>query len=221
MESSPQRMLNVASTCRETRALGPGLRAAVWVQGCPRACAGCIAPEWIPFVDARHVTPQALKDELLENPAVTGLTFSGGEPMLQAAGLAELIRLARKERDLSLICFTGYRFERLRAKPPAPGVADLLGEIDVLIDGPYVARLNDGLGLRGSRNQHVHYLSDRLRDSGFDFEGRRRNVEIRLDQDGLMLVGVPPIGLETVIDSIAPRAASPAAHVPPAKGAVQ
>ena len=210
MDELPPLSLNVAATSRATRALGPGLRAAVWVQGCPRSCQGCIAPEWIPFVNARVVTPQELKTELLENPDVTGFTFSGGEPMLQAAGLAELIRLARLERHLSLICFTGYKYEHLRTKPPAPGVAELLAEIDVLIDGPYVARLNDGVGLRGSRNQRVHHLSDRLVDSGYDFEGRRRNVEIRLDHEGLTLVGVPPIGVEAVLDTIAPRTLNPA-----------
>jgi len=40
--------VQVAETCIGTRALGPGLRSVVWVQGCPFSCAGCIAPDWIP-----------------------------------------------------------------------------------------------------------------------------------------------------------------------------
>lgn len=41
-------MINVAEICLGTRALGPGLRSALWVQGCPFRCPGCVAPDWIP-----------------------------------------------------------------------------------------------------------------------------------------------------------------------------
>jgi anaerobic ribonucleoside-triphosphate reductase activating protein len=191
--------VNVAATCLATRALGPGLRAAIWVQGCPFSCPGCLALDWIPFRAARPLAPTALAAELLSDPAVTGLTFSGGEPMAQAAGLAEVARLARRERPLSLICFTGFRLERLRSHPPGPGVGDLLGEVDVLIDGPYVAARNDGRGLRGSSNQRVHFLTGRLREAGYDFHGRPRQAEIRLGRSERFLVGVPPPGLTNAL----------------------
>lgn len=184
--------LNVASTWPSTTSLGPGTRAVVWVQGCPFQCPGCVSPDWIPFHKAREVTPAVLAKELLADPNVTGLTFSGGEPMMQAAGLAEVIRLARRERDLSLICFSGFKLERLRSRPPSPGVDDLLAEIDVLIDGPYVAALNDNRGLRGSSNQRVHYLTDRLQHSDYDFEGKARQAEVHVHADSVTMVGVPP-----------------------------
>jgi anaerobic ribonucleoside-triphosphate reductase activating protein len=113
-------LLNIAATCAATRVLGPGVRAVVWVQGCPFTCAGCIAPDWIPYNAAQLRSPEEVAVECLARPEVTGLTFSGGEPMLQAAGLAAVIRAARRVRDLSLICFTGYTVERLRTGPPAP-----------------------------------------------------------------------------------------------------
>ena len=50
---------------------------------------------------------------LLADPDVRGLTFSGGEPMAQAAALARVAELAREQRDLSVVSFTGYRIERL------------------------------------------------------------------------------------------------------------
>src|ERR1035441_4932155 len=117
-------MVNVAATCVCTRALGPGLRSVVWVQGCPFRCPGCIAPDWIPDRPARHISPGELAAELLADPDIGGLTFTGGEPMIQADGLAQVIRSARRERDLTLICFTGYRLAGLRARPPGPGVAE-------------------------------------------------------------------------------------------------
>ena len=188
-------LVNVAAWCVATTALGPGRRSVVWVQGCPFRCRGCIAPDWIPNRPAELVDVDALTARLLADPAVDGLTFSGGEPMAQAGPLAAVARRARQIREVSLVCFTGYRIAQLRSDPPAPGVADLLTEIDVLIDGPYVEARNDDVGLRGSANQTVHHLTERLTDCGYDFTGRARNVEVRIGGDDenldVLLVGVP------------------------------
>ncbi len=74
---------------------------------------------------------------------------------------------------------------------PVPNVQDLLNEVDLLIDGPYIASNNNNLGLRGSTNQRVHYLSDRLR--GFDFEGNHRKAEIFISDGQAFLVGIPSV----------------------------
>ncbi|OIJ62790.1 4Fe-4S single cluster domain-containing protein [Streptomyces mangrovisoli] len=193
--------VNVAEVWPCTTALGPGRRAVLWVQGCPFHCRGCMSPDWIPDRPHELVTPRELAVRLLADPRVDGLTFSGGEPMRQAAGLAEVARLVRAERDVSLLCFTGYRLERLRARPPGPGVADLLAEVDVLVDGLYVAGLDDGRGLRGSTNQRVHHLTGRLADCGYDFESRPRSADIAVDGRHALLIGVPPPGLVAAFDA--------------------
>ncbi|WP_374222653.1 4Fe-4S single cluster domain-containing protein [Streptomyces spinoverrucosus] len=217
-------LLNVAATHVGTRALGPGLRSVVWVQGCPFHCAGCVAPEWIPDRPARQAHPEDLAAELLADPRVTGLTLSGGEPMQQAAGLALLVRRAREIRDVSVICFTGHRLERLRDRPPSEGVPDLLAVVDVLIDGLYVAGLNDGRGLRGSTNQRIHHLTRRLADSGYDFAHRARDAEIAVDGPQTLLIGVAPKGLptvfETAVDTVRTRmsAADPSSPGPGEEG---
>lgn len=136
------------------------------------------------------MTPAELAAELLADPGVTGLTFSGGEPMAQAAGLAQVIAIARRHRDLTLICFTGYRLAALTARP-GPGVADLLAQTDVLIDGPYVAARNDDRGLRGSDNQQVHFLTGRLVAEAAELRSGPRRTQIRLRGDSALLVGVP------------------------------
>lgn len=134
--------------------------------------------------------------------------------MSQAAGLARLVRRARQIRDVSVVCFTGHRLERLRTRPPSPDVPGLLAAVDVLIDGTYVAALNDGRGLRGSSNQRVHHLTPRLVDSGYDFEGRARDVEIAVDGREALLIGVPPrdfpAAFERAVDTV--RARTPGAH---------
>lgn len=210
--------LNIAATRVGTRALGPGRRSVVWVQGCPFRCPGCLAPDWIEDRPARRAHPVELAAELLADPGVAGLTLSGGEPMAQAAGLAALVRAARALRDVTVVCFTGYRLERLRERPPAPGVAELLALTDVLIDGLYVARLDDGKGLRGSGNQRVHHLTPRLAACGYDFDARPRTAEITVDGAEALLVGVPPPGLLTAFDSavaaIRSRPGSPAVPGP-------
>jgi anaerobic ribonucleoside-triphosphate reductase activating protein len=182
--------LNIAAVCPSTHALGPGARAAVWVQGCVFHCPGCIAPDWIPLVPRRIVSPADLVEEILADPNVEGLTFSGGEPMLQAAGLAHLARLARARRNLNIICFSGFSLAHLLRMPPGPGVDNLLSEVDVLIDGPYIDRFNDNRGLRGSSNQRIHYLTDRLTD--IDLASQPRKAEVTLFEQEIMLVGVPP-----------------------------
>jgi anaerobic ribonucleoside-triphosphate reductase activating protein len=187
--------LNVAATCPATRALGPGLRAVVWVQGCPFHCPGCVAPDWIPRRVAELLRPDDLAEELGARPGLTGLTFSGGEPMLQAAGLAMLARRSREQHDFSLICFTGFTLERLRGNPPGPGVAALLAEVDVLIDGLYIVARNDNRGLRGSTNQRIHYLTERITPSDDNFIDQPRQVEIHVSDGAALLVGVPPPGL--------------------------
>jgi anaerobic ribonucleoside-triphosphate reductase activating protein len=216
-------LLNIANFVNKTTTLGPGVRAVVWVQGCVFNCPGCISPDWIPQLPARLVSPEDLVDELLADPEVTGFTFSGGEPMLQASGLAKLIHLARLQRDLTLICYTGFTLEQLQGRTPVPsnlqnnkwakdpselklppGITDLLSEIDVLIDGPYIARQNDNVGLRGSSNQRINHLTDRLK--GFDFETQPRRTDIRIIDGYAVLVGVPTRGIEqaflTAIDEI-------------------
>jgi anaerobic ribonucleoside-triphosphate reductase activating protein len=139
----------------------------------------------------RTVPVPDLAAELLADQEVTGLTFSGGEPMLQAAALADLARCARSARDVTLIVFTGFRLAELLRRSPGPGVAELLAQADVLIDGRYVAARNDGRGLRGSDNQRVHLLTDRLRDSCADLTAGPRRTEIRLRPTSALLVGVP------------------------------
>jgi anaerobic ribonucleoside-triphosphate reductase activating protein len=191
--------LNIAATCQATYALGPGLRSAVWVQGCPFRCPGCISPDWVTEKSAHIITPQELAHELLSDPSVTGITFSGGEPMQQAAGLAETARLIRRARDVSIICFTGYRFEELMKKPLSRGVTMLLSELDVLIDGPYLAGLNENRGLRGSSNQRIYYLTDRL--STYFLEESPRRAEIQIQEGQAFLVGVPPRGMSAAFST--------------------
>ena len=183
-------VLTISRVAARTTVLGPGVRAVIWVHGCPLRCAGCIAPEDLPFDGGERRTVGDLAAWLNGLPAeVEGLTLSGGEPMAQAGALAELVGLIRRERDWSVMAYTGFTLEHLR-RHGDPGQHDLLSRLDVLVDGPYLAARHADRRWRGSDNQRVHLLSDRHPAPA---EDRSAGIEFVAGQHDVMWVGVPPV----------------------------
>jgi anaerobic ribonucleoside-triphosphate reductase activating protein len=185
--------LNVARVCPSTRALGPGRRFVIWVQGCPFNCAGCVSPDWIPIEPASIVAVDGLARRIIEPDDLEGVTISGGEPALQAGALASLLSAVKSARpSLSVIAFSGFTLEQLQKRAAADTrVAEFLKHLDVLIDGLYVKDLDDGLGMRGSSNQRAHFLTDRYAALKDRFESGARRVEVHLLKSELLMVGVP------------------------------
>lgn len=181
--------LNLANFIPETQFLGPGIRSAIWVQGCPFNCRGCIAPEWIPIKENHKVIVEDIARQILESKKISGITISGGEPMLQAGPLRYLLEILKQERDLDVICFTGFKYEDLMNRPSYEEQRKLLCLIDLLIDGPYNYQLNDDHGFRGSSNQRIIHLTSRFDD--VDFNKMTRKIEIRISNGSIMLVGIP------------------------------
>lgn len=188
--------LNILDLCETgSRGLGPGNRYIIWVQGCPFHCKGCITPEGIPIVKKNLVSISDLIDSIIRNDAITGITISGGEPFLQASGLTSLLRAVKVERPaLDVIVFSGFK----RADLDWPEALELLSLADVLIDGKYIDRLNDNKGMRGSSNQRVHFLSDRLRGCQSYFEDGERSLEIHVYDTHRTAIGVPPKSIKTI-----------------------
>ena len=139
---------------------GPGLRAVLWTQGCRQACPGCQNPEtWTedPSVGAT-VTIEKVKDELRKLKGQSGITFCGGEPMLQCKALLEIAKFCHEELGWNVWSFTGLVYERI----PRDGVEwEFIKELDALIDGPFIMSQRDlTMKFRGSRNQRILYLKD-------------------------------------------------------------
>jgi anaerobic ribonucleoside-triphosphate reductase activating protein len=180
--------LNIADFQMSTTSLGPGKRFALWVQGCPFNCENCIAPDWIPFKQANIFSPVQMAEIILNTPGIDGITISGGEPMMQARRLAAMLEIVRvKKPGLNVIIFSGFRLKQLAWEDARL----LLDHVDVLIDGLYREKLNDGLGLRGSANQQVHFLTEALRKQEKYFLERPRNLEFHIKSDGVLMVGIP------------------------------
>lgn len=129
---------------------GPGLRLAVFVQGCDRKCEGCHNPESQPYEGG---TEWSIDDVLAKvTPITQGITLTGGEPFDQAGPCWEIARAAH-EKGLNVWAYTGYRFEDLCDNADRHR---LLAEVDVLVDGEFVKELKShSLKWRGSSNQRV------------------------------------------------------------------
>lgn len=147
-------VINVAGVMEDSIVDGPGLRTAIFAQGCPRRCEGCHNPQSHAFGTGTDWTVDALFERIRKNPIVRGVTFSGGEPFSQAAPFAELGRRL-KQAGYEVAAYTGYTFEEL-ADDGSPAQKSLLKILDVLIDGEFIlAQRNLDLRFRGSANQRI------------------------------------------------------------------
>ena len=138
---------------------GPGLRAVLWTQGCRQHCPGCQNPETWTETAAGIVVPiDKVKDELRQLKGQSGLTFCGGEPLLQAKACLEIAKFCKEELGWNVWSFTGLIFEQI----PHDSVAwDFVKELDALIDGPFIMAQRDlTLKFRGSRNQRILHLKN-------------------------------------------------------------
>ena len=147
--------LSLAGFEEDAIADGPGLRAVVFVQGCPHHCPGCHNPQTWKFAGGTRVAVETVARRIARNPLTTGVTFSGGEPFAQAGALADLAERLGGRYELAV--YTGYTFEALqKLARDDDGVARLLAAADVLVDGPFrLAEKDRSLLWRGSGNQRL------------------------------------------------------------------
>jgi len=185
-------ILRVAQVIPCTEAEGPGRRFAVWVQGCPLRCPGCCNPEMLPSGGGREADIGDLAEQVRRAAAVQGVegvSFLGGEPMAQAAGLAALARRVRG-MGMSVMVYSGFTLEEVRGSDD-PAALDLLAETDLLVDGPYLRdRPERGRRWVGSDNQRVHALTDRYRVDDPSWS-RPNTLELRLAGGELTVNGFP------------------------------
>lgn len=154
------RMINCAGFLERSGVNGPGLRAVVWVQGCPLRCQGCFNRDLWSFAKKSLVHEWDLAERILAVPGIAGVTFSGGEPFCQAAPLAALGKMIR-ESGKSVVTFSGYPAEKLLSTRRRDWRA-LLQETDLLVAGPFVREDRTQSSLCASANQEMISLSGRI-----------------------------------------------------------
>lgn len=144
--------MRYANVLDESLIDGVGLRVVVFLQGCPRRCDGCHNQGLLDPAGGMEIAPVDLAKLLVGKltPLHDGITFSGGDPLLQHEQLVSVVQYIRALRpEINIWVYTGYVYEEVAHLP-------LLQEIDVLVDGPFELRQRDlQLPFRGSRNQRI------------------------------------------------------------------
>jgi anaerobic ribonucleoside-triphosphate reductase activating protein len=182
----PSGYLNIMGYVDESEVNGPGSRAVIWVQGCKRECGGCFNPNSWSFEINQLESVDSLAEKILSKPGNTGVTFSGGEPFWQATELASLARKV-KASGLNVMTFTGFTLENLQSEKAPAGSQELLEQLDILIDGPFIESL-----AINSPNSPVSSSNQRVRIFNPDFEDKitwaSDQIEIHVFKDGSRLV---------------------------------
>ncbi|HKM22128.1 MAG TPA: anaerobic ribonucleoside-triphosphate reductase activating protein [Lachnospiraceae bacterium] len=133
---------------------GDGLRVVLWVAGCSHCCKECHNPlTWDP--DGGLPFDDTVKEEIfteLDKDYISGITFSGGDPLHAANRLDIRNFIAEiKERypNKTIWLYTGDSWENVMHYP-------MMQNLDVLVDGEFKIEEKDAKLLwKGSKNQRV------------------------------------------------------------------
>lgn len=91
---------------------GPGIRTVVFFQGCALRCRFCHNPDTWDFSGGDTYTPTQLVKKISRfKPYFKdngGVTFSGGEPLMQPEFLTEVLKLCKQEQIHTCIDTAGY-----------------------------------------------------------------------------------------------------------------
>ena len=149
--------MRIAGIVNDSIVDGPGLRLAIFAQGCPHHCPGCHNPESHDFAGGSDMDTEKIIARMDANPLLDGIT--GGEPFEQPEA-CRILADAAHARGLNVWAYSGYTFEQLCAVPEK---RRLLEACDVLVDGPFLlAERSLDLRFRGSKNQRVLKVAELL-----------------------------------------------------------
>ena len=149
--------MNYADIKKVDIANGIGCRVSLWVSGCTIRCPGCHNECAWDFSYGKEFTKET-EDyilELLKPNYIAGLSVLGGEPLDQDDSLVKFLRRVKTEMPNKTIwLYTGYKV--LSIIDISEPCIDLMDDIDVIVDGPFVEDLKSlNLRFRGSTNQRI------------------------------------------------------------------
>ena len=190
-----QNQLNIGQVLPTTNAEGPGLRYALWVQGCSLRCPGCCNPHMFSAQKSNWMNISDIVEDIRktkqQNPLLEGISILGGEPVEQPQGLLQLCSEVQK-LDLSVMVFTGHLYTNLTQNPILYG---FLSYCDILVDGPFEENQLEEEGQKrkwiGSQNQNIYILSDRYKHLEGDWPTDKNTVEIRMFNGEITINGFP------------------------------
>lgn len=151
--------LRVAGLVKESIVDGPGIRYAVFTQGCSHDCRNCHNPETHDFQGGEELSLDSIVEDILKNPLLDGLTLTGGDPLYQLEASLELLKMV-KDLSLTTVVYTGFTFEEISLSP----ARKIFPYVDLLIDGRFVEDLKTlNMPFIGSSNQRIIDVKESLR----------------------------------------------------------
>ncbi len=148
--------IRLSGIAYESLVNGPGIRRVLFAQGCTHNCKNCFNPDTHSFDGGELRDVDKIIKDIIENPILKGVTFSGGDPWEQADKFAYIAKELKK-KNINIWSYTGYTYEYiLKYKATRSGWNELLEYIDVLVDGKFEEdKAIDGIKYRGSANQRI------------------------------------------------------------------
>ncbi|MCQ1528115.1 anaerobic ribonucleoside-triphosphate reductase activating protein [Lutispora saccharofermentans] len=155
--------IKVAGLEKESIVDGKGIRYVIFAQGCPHKCKGCHNPITHSFDGGSIYEVDELVKDIQSNAYIDGITCSGGECFEQAEAFA-FIAEKTKAMGKDVWAYSGYEYDYIIShKEEKPFWKELLGNVDVLVDGPYIEEKKDlSLCFRGSSNQRIIDIKESL-----------------------------------------------------------
>ncbi|MPM97768.1 hypothetical protein SDC9_144945 [bioreactor metagenome] len=133
---------------------GPGIRMAVFTQGCVHNCEGCHNPESHDLNGGKVYDTTNIIKFAGENPLYDGVTLTGGDPFYQPIPCTEIAEGVKK-LGRNVWTYTGYTWEQLMASGREDFMR-LLKATDVLVDGRFEKdKRSLELKFKGSSNQRT------------------------------------------------------------------
>ncbi len=167
--------------------LGPGKRLAIWVSGCNHRCPGCIEQRLWNSDSGKdiHINELFARIENLFEE-INGITFTGGEPLLQYKALSGFIDLLPPKLDKML--FTGFENNELSIEQN-----ECLSKFSLVCLGRFKEDLTGSFLWRGSSNQR--FFSPDLKYNKSDIELFHKSIsaglEVIEDNGKLFFYGIP------------------------------
>ncbi len=156
--------IRVSGIVNESVVDGPGLRLVIFFQGCLHNCPNCHNPDTHSLLGGQEFQEKELINIIDKARLIRGVTFSGGEPFLQAYKLLNLASYIKNNKKYNLLIYTGYCYEQLlKLGEKDISILKLLQFTDWIIDGKYIKSERDlQLAYRGSRNQKIIDVQESL-----------------------------------------------------------
>lgn len=153
---------------------GPGTRSVFFLQGCPLRCAFCHNPDSQKINAGEAITPAFILDKVARYESYFGedggVTFSGGEPLLQGEFLYETLKLLKK-KGINICIDTSGAGDKKYYDKIFPLLDYMLLDVKAFDESTY-----KGL-IRGSFDEYLSFINN-IEKNGFKGEIILRHVMI-------------------------------------------